>query len=405
MQLRRARWPRSAMGSIFFVLCCLICQSAVGIGGIRMDDEVFFTDGDRLSGEISVVNQDWIMLNNTALGMLKIPWTNVTQIKSQGRSWRLQMISEGSRLPYAEFKNAVFSKSDGVLMATFDSQQVEVPQKFEIQLGNQEHKTAGPVEAAPAKPSTNANTSIDISLNSPVTVVDGTSSQETFGGTLRFLVNLPDLCKPASWFTTIQLMANHNRAWKVKSAAVVTDTFDGNLMVDHGIDSHGKVDAYLTADYWGNSSLGVGLQQSYGGGISTVLYSTSCTAAKNYQLVLSAKGGLRYIRQRLYAPAASPLDLAGVRAETALTYQPFKKGTRIPFFTLETSLWAMPMINNERAIQAGGSAGLSFPLGKSLTLGFTEEDDYVNNAPKLKRKNYLKSGATITYSFPPPPSS
>jgi hypothetical protein len=60
------------------------------------------------------------------------------------------------------------------------------------------------------------------------------------------------------------------------------------------------------------------------------------------------------------------------------------------------------MLNDARAVQAGGSLGISFPLGKSLSLSVTGEDDFFNNAPKAKRKNYVKSAVTVTYTFPPP---
>jgi hypothetical protein len=58
----------------------------------------------------------------------------------------------------------------------------------------------------------------------------------------------------------------------------------------------------------------------------------------------------------------------------------------------------MPMVNNIQATQAGGLFQLSFPLTKSLSLALQQEDDFVNNAPKLKRKNYLRTGATISYT-------
>ena len=58
------------------------------------------------------------------------------------------------------------------------------------------------------------------------------------------------------------------------------------------------------------------------------------------------------------------------------------------------------MLNEGRAVQAGGSFGIFVPLNKSLSVGLTEEDEFFNNAPKAKRKNYLKNALTVTYTFP-----
>jgi hypothetical protein len=61
----------------------------------------------------------------------------------------------------------------------------------------------------------------------------------------------------------------------------------------------------------------------------------------------------------------------------------------------------MPTANDISATQAGGLAQLSFPLTSSLSLQIQQEDDFVNNAPKLRRKNYSRSAVTIGFTFPP----
>jgi hypothetical protein len=72
-------------------------------------------------------------------------------------------------------------------------------------------------------------------------------------------------------------------------------------------------------------------------------------------------------------------------------------------FTITEMIYVTPMLNDARAIEAGGFVKLNVPLGKSLSIGLTEEDDFFNNAPKAKRKNYIKSALTVTYTFPAPP--
>jgi hypothetical protein len=63
----------------------------------------------------------------------------------------------------------------------------------------------------------------------------------------------------------------------------------------------------------------------------------------------------------------------------------------------------MPALNDIHAIQAGGQLSVNSPIRDWLTISVTEEDDFINNAPKAKRKNYSKSSLTLKYTFPPPP--
>lgn len=196
----------------------------------------------------------------------------------------------------------------------------------------------------------------------------------------------------------------------MKTPAIVTDTYDATLSLKNGIGSSDRSSWYIVADEWGNSSLGIGLQQSYGGGISRLFWSNECDGSnpkppEHYRFAISGDSSIRYVRQRLYAPAGNTRDLVGVRVSENLVYAPLSKdsaGNSRQWFTIDQTLWVMPILNETKAIQAGGSLNFSFPITKSLSLSLGEEDDFINNAPKTKRKNYLKSSLSLTYSFPAP---
>jgi hypothetical protein len=321
------------------------------------DSQVVITlkNGDRITGEVVARNADSIQLRSDMLGPLTIPKADMAE-ESVAKTLR------------------------------------------------QEHTAAGPVVASPTKPAaTSVLSSVQIALNAPESVVVGTQNQNTFGGSLLVLLNLPGLCSVSPWYTAMSLSATHDRKWKVKSAPTVTDTFDGTLKVGHSV--FGKSDWYAVAGVFGNSSLGVGLQQAYGTGLSTLFYSSDCSGkTRKYRLSVTGDLGFRYIHQRLYAPGGR-LNLAGIRPSADFTYTKLRTGGSGPpseVFSATLSLWAMPMVNNIQATQAGGLFQLSFPLTKSLSLALQQEDDFVNNAPKLKRKNYLRTGATISYTFPAP---
>ncbi len=187
----------------------------------------------------------------------------------------------------------------------------------------------------------------------------------------------------------------------------MTDTYDGTVTLKNGFAPGSAVSGLLVADFYGNSSLGISLQESVGAGVSGIVYSNECRDRKpviptRYRLTVSGDASLRYIHQRLYAPGHSE-DLAGVRLNESLVYVPLFGGGNGPgreLFSIDQALWVTPMLNDGKAVQAGGSLNISFPLNKSLSVSVGGEDEFINNAPKAKRKNYVKSAVTVTYTFP-----
>jgi hypothetical protein len=341
---------------VSLLLACPLSSQVLGQSPNLTDSDVIvLKNQDRISGQILSESAASIKLRSDVLGILMIPRDKTSEVRRH-------------------------------------SKEINAP--------------TGPVVAVASSPVPHPNNSVQVSLNAPETIVDGTQSQETLGGTVRLLMNQPDLCSPSSWQTALLISANHSRTWKVHSAAIVTDTFDGTLSVNDK--AFGRTDWYLVSDFFGNSSIGVGLQQSYGGGLSTIFYSTTCPnkGNRNYVLDLTGDIGVRYVHQRLYAPSGL-LNLAGIRPATNIVYTRLSRasdGTTKDLFSLKLSLWAMPTVNRIKAVQAGGSFQFSIPMTDTLSLSLGEDDVYINNAPKLRRKNYLKNSATLTYTFPSKPN-
>jgi hypothetical protein len=124
-----------------------------------------------------------------------------------------------------------------------------------------------------------------------------------------------------------------------------------------------------------------------------------------HRLTVNGDASIRYIHQRLYALGGLE-NLAGLRLAEDLLYVLYsrdKSGGRKELFSISQSVWVTPILNDGRAVQAGGSFGLFVPLSKSLSVGVMEEDEFFNNAPKAKRKNYIKSALSVTYTFPSAP--
>jgi hypothetical protein len=373
-------------------------------------DSVTFKNGDHLSGRLREVTPDFVSFDSPSVGLLTIRWSEISAVYSRERRWKIEDQRQSTKDVGGHFRVAVFESKGTTVLAKVDGAELIVPSGYSMKVLDQEHSTSGPqVQTLQSKSVTPQGTSsFAVSLNAPLSVVDGTQSQQTFGGTLRILHNEPDLCDTPNWFSALLLSANHNRTYKVNSPSIVTDTFDGTVSLEKSLAKKAKLSGILIADFFGNSSLGVGLQQSFGGGISRPLYTNECHAntpalPTGHRLTITSDLTLRYIKQRLYAPSP-PLDLVGLRINEGLVYVSLvkdKEGNQKPRFQIDQSLWVTPMLNNSKAVQAGGSFKFSVPISDSLSVGLITENDFINNAPKARRKNYLKNAVTVSYSFPP----
>jgi hypothetical protein len=380
----------------------------------RNADVLILTNGDRLTGQLNLIDDLNVEIENNSLGLMKVPWSAIQQVKAGKGGWMLASPESGSTMKnYSAFTVGTFRLVGGTLSVRIDDEQIQVPTGAAIllqrakdtQLTKQEHDASPPM-SPPVKAPLPMPAKFELGINGPQSVVDGTTSQETFGGNINAFYRPQPLCGPASWYTAMFLSASHNRNWKVGSAANVTDTYDGNASLKNEVYKGSLTSFVIVGDIFGNSSLGVGLQQSYGAGLSRVFYSTACDG-KSHNDILSFAGTatMRYLHQRLYSPGNSD-DFAGLNLQSSLSYTPLfkdRKGNQVERVSGDITLWAMPTLNDISGIQAGGQVTISSPLTSTLSLALKEEDDFINNAPKAKRKNYLKSGVTVTYTFPAAP--
>jgi hypothetical protein len=402
----KERISREAILTLYLMFAAVVPSFGESLRAVA--DAIVFKNGDHLSGTLVRVDNDSVELRSAALGDLKIRWADIAEVDSREHGWKWEGVSADHRAG-VRLQNVVMRSVDSAVVMQGETESVAIPKGSALIVEKQEHPTAGLTQLMTAKPSPSVppDTSFAVSLNAPESVVVGTQSQYVFGGNFRVLHNEPNLCSTPSWFSSLLGAANHNKSAKVGNPAVVTDTYDGTYKLSNRLGSETQFAGYGVADLFGNSSLGIGLQQSYGLGIMHSLYSNGCKGStavqpKGHQLSVNGDASIRYIRQRLYAPGGTN-DLAGLRLAEELFYVMYGKdrsGKTKELFTITQSLYAMPVLNEGRAVQAGGAFGISVPLNKSLSIGLSEEDEFFNNAPKAKRKNYLKNALTVTYSFP-----
>lgn len=211
----------------------------------------------------------------------------------------------------------------------------------------------------------------------PNEVVVGTVSQNLFGAGLDV-----SLCEgsPKNQ-TSFAAAGTHSRFYEHGSGAITADVADAEMEQQHFFHSPQGSAVFAVGDAFNNNALGMAMQKSVGFGLLSRQFYYKAAA---YDIA----GDIRYLNQHL--DGVSPaLNLAGTRLKEQVDFQ----GTT---FRVDEQAWIMPMFNDVHALQAYASVAPSVTLKPWLTLGLSEEESYLENAPYPRRKNYFTSMFTLT---------
>jgi len=305
---------------------------------------VFLSNGDQISGDVLNQTDDVIILRTEAAGTLEIQRRAVKQVE---------------------------------LLAVSTSPALAVPEPLMRAV------VQPPTPAAlPKDPCRNgARPVLDSWMlqfqGTPDKVVLGTQSQVQVGGNLGL-----DFCEgSARDRTDLFAGGSHLRSYKEKSSAVITDTVGATLEPQHFFHKPGGAYVYGIGELFVNNSLGIAQEPSGGIGLGSPQF-----FAKGVGYNFS--GDMRYVGEHLDHTSPA-LNLVGLR----LKQQAHLPGTR---FSWDEQIWVMPMLNDRHAFQAYALLGPSLTLNSWLKLGLSEEEHYVDNAPKPNRRNYLASVLSLT---------
>jgi hypothetical protein len=344
------------------LLCSVLLTVSLAAAAEESDYVVELADGSRVVGKLQAQHPADLQLESKSMGLvLTIPKANIVR----------------------------FYKATSLSAA----------------IQTQQHPTSAP---APAPIVNSPGSGLALSINAPESVTDGTQSKIDVGGSAQVMLRQPDLCAPASVFTHFGLYGDHSRAYKAHStsAAVTTNTFDGQASVSNSVANSPTTTVYGIVDYWANSSLGIAFQQAYGAGVSHMFYSSYCPTLndkRRFDFYVSGKVDVRGLKERLDKGGSTDV-LVGMRPDFNLVVSPLSKakdGSVKPILSVDLEGWVLPVFNLSKAFQAGGQLNVKVPVNQVFSLTLSEEDDYVGNAPLANRKNYLKSSVTLNYSFPP----
>ena len=368
--------------ALFFctsISTALIAQVAGG-GGPNDADQISFLNGDRLSGSLMEVSVESIRFKTAAFGEVTIKWEAVREIRSKSGWIVMNAENRFDESSFQRFGEAIVTKPAAAPVVSLDgAAPVSLDPSSTAKFGDQKPTSQalayclGPY---PEDPFNRQKTSWFLAVNAPESMINGTNSQQQFGGAAS--LNICERTKVNH--SVLSVGGQHMRTWKIHQPSIITDTFDGALEQQHMFKRPDGAGVYGIAEMFFNTSLGMALEKSFGVG----LFSAQFTKGR---FSYSARADVRYFNQRRYN-VKSTQDLAGARLDGQGRYKLGK-------FSVNGHVWIEPMFNNAQALQGFGRLAPGVSLGPWVCLSLTEEDDYLGNSPPGKRKNYLSSSLTL----------
>jgi hypothetical protein len=368
----------SRFSSALFLVCAARIPAAA-----QVSVQVVFQNGDRLSGDLKKADTQTIEIHPAATSLgdsVKIQWTADSVVELQLRTKRGSAPgclyppprSSGVASSPLCFQTAVATRTTGTTPSLAISAGTAAPRVYASLDSN-----------APEPPK--AISLWTLNLGAPESIVQGTQSQQTFGGFLNnevFFGNRDHF--------TLAVAGTHQHTVPLHKTPSHVDVFDSLMQLSHSYQNGFGV--YATGEWFFNSSLGLAAERSGGAGVilpALSLKSHPTGGQTPREFFAKTWTDMRYFNERLYD--ATKLDLVGAVVHGEVNFYP-SSGK----WSLTSGFAYKPMFNDRRAWQATGGVSLNLVIDKHACFSITPaEDTYVNNSPKGYRRNYLKSSVGL----------
>ncbi len=352
-------------------------------------DKVIFVNGDRLSGEFIEANHDTLTFAGSVTGTLSIRWNLVKRLELGKEA--MAVTSQKNPSTGSVSKLTVLASSMEIVGADFlvtsDSGSVD---KFPL------------AEFISAAPNSVSATPASSTLQGPLSgwrgmfqtqdsLVGATQKKYDLGATLHIARPTKEKTAFRHQVSDITLQASFGEAKKPGASPVRTVLYEAVMQQNVYLTNKSDWYGFGLANFYHNLSLGMNLEQAYGGGIGWDSY--------HEKHVYGFAADIRYVNEDIYAPGNSVRFAASALSEHYSYTFPWPKKKPINFYERITFI---PAFNENRAFQVRGLTGLDLPLTPKLSIGLQQTDDYLRNAPANSNQNYSKVQLSIKYSFGAP---
>ena len=348
--------------------------------GADMSDTLTLTGGEIFIGKLVRSSDDSLTFHSDGAGDVTVAWAKVKEFTS---SRTFAVVPKGVEL---KAKQAEGSIPRGTIHVT--DQQIEITSAVGQPLQTVPTEGAAFIvdEDSYQRALHDANFFQDWkgAVTGGVSLVTATQKSETFTSAVHVVRAIPD----ENWLaardrTLFNFVSSYGKVHESNTPDVKTDLihFDGER--DEYLSP--RLYALQQAAYDHNFSLGLTLQQTYGGGLGW-------TVVRSGRQTLDIKASGSYMSQQ-FTDATNKNLIGSIFAETY--HRELFAGIKF-----DEQITAIPAWNKTEAFSANGGAGITIPLKKGLGFNLSALDTFLNDPPSGFRKNSFQFTTGVTYALP-----
>ena len=363
------------------IFSSLAVQDLFGQAPKPEPDVLIFMNGEKLIGEFERSTGDSLTFKSEMAGEVKVDWSKIKELRTSKpfavirKNVKVQKNVNAQQVP------------QGSLTAT--AQQIEI------------HTAEHPPEAVPVGEAAyvvDKATFEKVLLHHPgilqawqgavtggVSLVEATQNSQTFTGGIALVRAVPTV----EWLdprnrTIVDFSASSGKLTQPNTPTVKTSIYHADAEYDKYFTS--RVFGFAQLAYDHNFSQGLDLQQNYGGGLGW-------TALKSSNQTLDLKASANYLHQQ-FQISQNNQSLIGS------TFGERYSRTLHKSILFTEQLSFIPAWNNTAAFSALGSAGLTMPVYKRLSLALSAIDTFLNDPPPGFKKNSFQLTTGLSYTLP-----
>jgi hypothetical protein len=340
-------------------------------------DIMILVDGEKLIGHFESADATNVTFKSDLAGEVKVPWAKIQELKSSGkfavakkgqtfgRREKPDQVPQGT-VSLADQKVSVNGSGPNPTVIPVSETQNVIPQESFLK--------------AFARPKLSEFWSG--TANFGAALVQATQTSRTFTGGVALVRTVPSEAWISPRYRTTLTFQSAYGTTTSAGTTVKTNILHGGIEQDEYLNA--KLFFLVDAMFDHNFSQGLGLQQTYSGGLGWVAY-------KNAKQELDLKGQVAYISQEFDSGPKKNL----VGAVATETYN----RSLIHGANLHQELSVVPSFNQPAAYTANFLLNLGIPISKkfNVTAGF--QDSYLNTPSPDFKKNSLLFSTALTYKI------
>lgn len=343
-------------------------------------DVLIFTDGEKLIGQLKSAKGDSVVFKSDMAGEVTVAWSKIQELRTShsfaviGKHVTLRKHMDVSQVPQGNV--AMTDQKIAVQPAAGEPSTVPVADAGFL-VGQPEFEKAMNREAGFFEDWGGA-------VTAGASIVRATQDATTLTGGIALVRTEPaENWLDPSTRTLLNFSAAYGKVSQPGASDIKTDIFHAGAEEDKYFSP--RLFGFGQAAFDHNYSQGLDLQQMYGGGLGWTAYKTGAAE-------LDLKAAVSYIHQGFSESASNQSLIGSTFAEIYTRKLPHA-------ILLNEQISFTPAWNNTSAYFGTGSAGLTLPVYKRLSVALTSTDTFLNDPPPGFRKNSFQFTAGLTYAL------